>query len=96
MFIGFMTKYCVTFPEEKPRHPHDTLAALLDIDKTLAPLRLFESVREAVDAAQYHKRAEKGDPYLVCEVREYHGTNGLMPEIEKHGRWNLGPILRWV
>ena len=79
-------RYCVTIPEAPKHHEHDTMAALLEKDGTLEPLRVFESIDDALDAA----RLDKIDhPDLVYEVRRYYGNNTRVLDIEQKGRWNL-------
>jgi len=89
-------KYCVTLPEEKRRHPHDTMGALLDSDSNFAQLRLFDSIDDALLAAKLYK-VEKGDPYTVCQIRPYLGSNSIMEDIiQRGGRWNFGLVVGWA
>ena len=82
-------KYCVAMPgvKKKHKHEHDTIPVLLEIDQTLAPIRLFNSIDEAVKAATEDK---KGHPTWNYEVRNYYGTNTNMLVIKEYGRWNIG------
>lgn len=87
-------KYCVTIVDQPPRHPLDTMCALLETDETLAPLRLFNSIDEAVQAAQEDKLDY---PRRSYEVRLYFGTNTNFQDIEVHGRWKIGAkVLRQI
>ena len=85
-------KYCVTIQGvPNPRrhhhtHEYDTRVALLEVDQTLSPIRVFESIDEAIGVA----RLDKIDhPDWVYEIRRYLGTNTDMNVIEKYGRWKL-------
>ena len=82
-------KYCVAMPgvKKKHKHEHDTIPVLLEIDQTLAPIRLFNSIDEAVKAAIEDK---KDHPKWNYEVRQYLGNNTDMLVIEQYGRWKIG------
>jgi len=89
-------KYCVSIKGEgvSTSHPHDTMPVLLEADQTMAPLQIFDSIDEAVEAARIDQRDH---PKWGYEVRKYLGTNLLMPDIIKYGRWKIGvDILRMV
>ncbi len=80
-------KYCVVIPNVKKRHEFDTVAVLLEGDKTLNPIRTFNSVDEAVHAAREDKIEHPDQEY---EIRIYYGTITNVLDIEKYGRWGIG------
>jgi len=87
-------KYCVSISGPPKRYLYDTMPVLQEMDNTLAPIKVFYSIDDAVNEA----RLEKVDhPEWDYEVRKYLGNNSYMPDIEKEGRWRIGvDVLRRI
>lgn len=87
-------KYCVSIRGPLKHYIYDTMPVLLEIDKTLAPIKVFYSIDDAINEAKLDK---VDHPDWDYEVRRYYGANANMGDIEKHGRWKIGKeVLRMV